>query len=200
MQLGWKLYQIIKYSLSITSWKVLCNLKEQLEIYPETVIPTMHWPIKQTVHIIDLIIQIIAVSAIHFHGCSIFIHKPTCPVHLVNFLHDMDFLGPWMYGYATVSYNQILTTWDLTGPNCHSNSCIKGKKMSQSQMNWLLSEAIMNGQYCRSLIVTHIRKFKRDNKWGQYSEVQKFACVYLKIKPNQFSKGALHRKMMHYGI
>ena len=67
-------------------------------------------------------------------------------------------------------------------------------------MNLLLSEAIMNSQYCRRLIVTHIRKFKRDHKLGQYLEVQKFACVYLKTKPNQLSKGALHRKMMQYGI
>ena len=67
-------------------------------------------------------------------------------------------------------------------------------------MNLLLSEATMNSQYCWRLIVTHIRKFKRDHKLGQYSEVQKFACVYLKIKPNQLSKGALHHKMMHYGI
>ena len=67
-------------------------------------------------------------------------------------------------------------------------------------MNLLLSAAIMNSQYCQRLIVTHIRKFKRDHKLGQYSEVQKCACVYLKKKPNQLSKGALHRKMMQYGI
>ena len=70
-------------------------------------------------------------------------------------------------------------------------------------MNFLLSEAIMNSQYCQRLIVTHIRKFKQDHKLGQYSEAQKrtkCACVYLKIKPNQLSKGALHRKMMQYGI
>ena len=67
-------------------------------------------------------------------------------------------------------------------------------------MNLLLSEAIMNSQYCRRLIVNHIRKFIRDNKLGQYSEVQTFACVYLKIKPNQLSKCALHRKVMQYGI
>ena len=67
-------------------------------------------------------------------------------------------------------------------------------------MNLFLSEAIMNSQYCRRLIVTHIRKFKQDHKLGQYSEVQKFVCVYLKIKPNQLPKGALHRKMMQYGI
>ena len=67
-------------------------------------------------------------------------------------------------------------------------------------MNLLLSEAIMNSQYCRRLIVTHIRKFKRDRKLGQYFEVQKFGCVYLKLKPNQLSKGPLHRKMMQYEI
>ena len=37
-----------------------------------------------------------------------FIRKPLCPVDMANFLHDLGFLGPWMYGYATVSYNQIL--------------------------------------------------------------------------------------------
>ena len=58
----------------------------------------------------------------------------------------------------------------------------------------------MNSQYCGRLIVTHIRKFKQDHKLGQYSDVQIFACVYLKIKPNQLSKGALQRKMMQYGI
>ena len=30
--------------------------------------------------------------------------------------------------------------------------------------------------------------------------VHKFACVYLKIIPNQLSKGSLYRKMMHYGF
>ena len=116
MQHGWKLYQIIIYSLSITAWQVLCYLKEQPEIYPKTVKPSMYWPIKQTVHIRDLIIQTIAVSAIRFHGCSIFIHKPTCPVYMANFLYDMGFLGPLMYGYATVSCNQILTTWSFDRP------------------------------------------------------------------------------------
>ena len=67
-------------------------------------------------------------------------------------------------------------------------------------MNWLLSEAIMNSRYHQRLIVTHIRKFKRVHKLGQYSEVHKFACVYLKTKPNQLAKWALYRKMMQYGI
>ena len=43
------------------------------------------------------------------------------------------------------------------------------------------SEAIMNGRYFRRLIVNHIRKLKRVNKLGQYSEVHKSACVYLEI-------------------
>ena len=30
--------------------------------------------------------------------------------------------------------------------------------------------------------------------------VHDFACVYLKIKPNQLSKGALYRKKMQYGF
>ena len=34
--------------------------------------------------------------------------NPICSEDMANFLYDLDFLGPWMYGYATVSYNQIL--------------------------------------------------------------------------------------------
>ena len=63
-----------------------------------------------------------------------------------------------------------------------------------------MSEAIMNSPYHWRLIVAHIRKLKRVHKLGQYSEVHKFACVYLKQKPNQLSKCALYRKMMQYGI
>ena len=65
-------------------------------------------------------------------------------------------------------------------------------------MNCPLSEADMICRY--RLIVTHIRQLKRVHKLGQYSEVHKFVCVYLKIKPNQLSKGALYRTMMQYGI
>ena len=63
-----------------------------------------------------------------------------------------------------------------------------------------MSEAIIDSRYRRRLIVTHLRKLKRVNKLGQYSVVHKFACVYLKINPNQLSKGALYRKMMQYGF
>ena len=35
-------------------WQVKCNLKERPENYPRTTIPSMHWPIRQTVHIRDL--------------------------------------------------------------------------------------------------------------------------------------------------
>ena len=48
-------------------------------------------------------------------------------------------------------------------------------------------------------MLSRIRKLKRVHKLGQYSEVHKFACVYLKIKPNQLSKGSFG-KMMQYGI
>ena len=68
----------------------------------------MHWLTKQTEHIRDITIQTKAVSAIRFHGCSMFIPKPVFPVHLANFLYDLGFRGPWMYGYTTVSYFQIL--------------------------------------------------------------------------------------------
>ena len=67
-------------------------------------------------------------------------------------------------------------------------------------MSWLMSETITNSPYRQKLIVTHIRKLKRVHKLGQYSEVHKFACVYLKRKPNQLSKCLLYRKMMQYGI
>ena len=67
-------------------------------------------------------------------------------------------------------------------------------------MSKLLSEAIMNSRYHLRLIVTKIRKLKRVYKLGKYFEVHKFAYVYLKIKPNQLSKCALHRKMMQYVI
>ena len=63
-----------------------------------------------------------------------------------------------------------------------------------------MSEVIMNSPYRRRLIVAHIRKLKRVHKLGQYSEVHKFACVYLKQKPNQLSKCARYHKMMQYGI
>ena len=69
-------------------WQVLCNLKERPEIYPETAIPSMHWLIKQTVHIRDLTILTRAVSATRFYGCSMFIRKSICPVHMAKFVGD----------------------------------------------------------------------------------------------------------------
>ena len=89
-------------------WQFLCYSKERPKIYPEIAIPSMHCHIKQTVHIRDLTIQTRAVSAIRFRGCSMFIRKQICPVNMANFLYNLSFLGPWIYGYATVSYDQIL--------------------------------------------------------------------------------------------
>ena len=36
---------------------------------------------------------------------------------MTNFLYDLGFLGPWMYGYATVSYNQIVDHLKLRPAN-----------------------------------------------------------------------------------
>ena len=60
----------------------------------------------------------------------------------------------------------------------------------------------MNSLYCRRLIAANTRKLKRVHKLGYFSEVHKFACVYmyLKSKPNQLPKCALYRKIMQYGI
>ena len=58
-------------------------------------------------------------------------------------------------------------------------------------MNLLLSEVIMNSQYCQRLIVTHIRKFKQDHKLGQYSDVHKMCMCISKNKT---------QSMMQYGI
>ena len=37
-----------------------------------------------------------------------FICKLMYLVHMANFLYDLGFLGPLIYGYANVSYNKIL--------------------------------------------------------------------------------------------
>ena len=36
------------------------------------------------------------------------IRKAICYEYMANFPYDLGCLGPLMYGYATVSYNQIL--------------------------------------------------------------------------------------------
>ena len=89
-------------------WHVLCDLKEQPEIYPKTAMPSMHWPIKQTVHVRDATVLTSVVSAFCFYGCSMIIPRPICPEDMANFLYILGFLGLCMYGYTTVSYNQIL--------------------------------------------------------------------------------------------
>ena len=108
-------------------WHVLCNLKERPEIYPKTVMPSMHWPINQTVHVRDATILTSAVSAFCFYGCVMIIRKPICSEKMANFLYDLGFLGRWMYGYATVSLTKFGPLEALTGPYCCNNSCIKCK-------------------------------------------------------------------------
>ena len=87
---------------------VLCSLKERPEIYPKTGMPSIHWPIKQTAHVRGATILTSAVLAFRFYGCSMIIPKPIYSEDMANFLYDLGFLALWMYGYATVSYNQIL--------------------------------------------------------------------------------------------
>ena len=150
MQHAWKLYQIINiFFVYIPLCQVLCNLKERPEIYPKTAVPSTHWPIKQTVHIRDLTIQTRVVSAIHSNGCSMFIRKPICSVHMANFLYDLRFLGPWMYGYATVSYNQILDRLKFWP----AHTAVTTAKSVLGKQRWTdLSQAIMNSWYRRRLI------------------------------------------------
>ena len=88
-------------------WHVWYKLMERPKIYTKTNMPSMQWAIKQTVHVRDATILTSAVSAFRFYGCLMIIRKPICSEDMANFLYDLDFLGPWMYGFATVSYNQI---------------------------------------------------------------------------------------------
>ena len=69
--------------------------------------PSMHWPIKQTVHVRDSIILTSAVSALRFYDCSMIFRKSICSEDMANFLYDLVFLGLECMT-ATVSYNQIL--------------------------------------------------------------------------------------------
>ena len=91
-----------------------------------------------------------------------------------------------MYGYATVSYNQIfdhLKFW--LAFTAITTAVLKVKIVFDNQRwIWILSEAIMNYRCRQGLIVIRIRKLKSIHKLGQYSEVHKFVCVYLKLKPN----------------
>ena len=58
-----------------------------------------------------------------------FIQKSICPVNMVKFLYDLEFLDPQMYGYATSSYNQILDHLKFwLAHTAAKNSCFKGKK------------------------------------------------------------------------
>ena len=62
---------------------------------------------------------------------------------MANFLYDLGFLGPLMYGYATVSYNQIfdqLKFWPAK--TAITTAVLTVKKLRQTQMNLLLSEQL----------------------------------------------------------
>ena len=87
---------------------------------------------------------------------------------MANFLYEMGFLGPWMYGYATVSYNQILDHVKFwPAHTVVTTDVLKLKQFfMQTKMNWLLSEAIMNSRYSRSVILIHTRMSKLVHKLG----------------------------------
>ena len=67
----------------------------------------MQRPLKQTLHVRDATISTSAISAFRFYGCSMIIRKPIYSEDMAYFLYDLSFLGLWMYGYATFSFNQI---------------------------------------------------------------------------------------------
>ena len=46
--------------------------------------------------------------SIPLNDCSMFIRQPLCSEDMANFPYDLGFLGPLMYAYASVSYNQTL--------------------------------------------------------------------------------------------
>ena len=59
-------------------------------------------------HVRDATVLTSVVSAFCVYGCSIIIPKPIYSEDMANFLYVLGFLGLCMYGYTTVSYNQIL--------------------------------------------------------------------------------------------
>ena len=126
-----------------------------------------------------------------------FIRKSIYPVHMANFLFDLGFLGAYLYGYATVSYNQIFDS--LKFSPTHSDIAIAVLKVKKNLGKLILTEAIINSRYRRRLIVTHIKPLERVHKLGHNSVVHTFECVYLKIQPYQLSKCALYHKMIEYG-
>ena len=87
-----------------------------------------------------------------------------------------------MYGYATFSYNQILDHLKFCPVHTAVTTDVLKLKQFYAKEDELafFSEAIMNSRYRWRVILTHIRISKRVNKIGQYSEVHKFAYVYLK--------------------
>ena len=91
----------------------------------------------------------------------IFIRKPICSAHMANFLYELGFLGPRMYGYATVSYSQMfdpLKFWPA-----HTVETTDVLELKQF-LNWPLSETIINSRYHRRVISTYTRISKRVHK------------------------------------
>ena len=88
-------------------WHVSCNIKERPEIYPKTVMPSMHWPINQTVHVRGATLLTSAVSAFRFYGCSMIIRNPNMFWRYGELSIWFGFSRPLNDRLATVGYNQI---------------------------------------------------------------------------------------------
>ena len=104
MQHGWKLYQIIIYSLSIHR-SVLCNLRKRNLPWNSHTLNAQTYQADRAYyrrHHLDK-----SSLSNSFFGCSMCIYKSIYTVHMANFLYEPGSLGPSMYGYATVSYDQI---------------------------------------------------------------------------------------------
>ena len=56
--------------------------------------PSMHLPIKETLHVRDAAILTSAVSAFRFYDRSMIIRKPICSEDMANVLYDLGILGP----------------------------------------------------------------------------------------------------------
>ena len=109
MQHAWKLYRMIIYSLSIHCYDMFyVTWRGDRKSIPKQSCPQCT-DLLSRLRMLETP-QFWQVPSQHFvfYGCSMIIPKPICFEDMANFLYDLGFLGLWMHGYATVSYNQIL--------------------------------------------------------------------------------------------
>ena len=54
---------------------------------------------------------------------------------MTNFLYDLGLLGNWMYGYATLSYNQILDHLKFWPPHTAVTTAVLEVKKKQANLD-----------------------------------------------------------------